>query len=680
MERREAIKEIQNSTWQRENFEYLELAIIEMRQRLLARAARVQGQPLPEFPDLKPHWEALQTTSSATPALEQLASTFNLSPFEKDVLILCLGMEWDVDWGTLCASAGMLQLAYPTWDLAFNLSSQPDWQAFSPEAPLRQWNFIELKGGHTLIHSPLRINEWTLHYLRGTSSLDEELIPLVAPVEPVQLGAESHRQLASQVVALWGQRERRLPFPIVQLCGQDRSSNREIASSACEQLGLKLYALSGAALLANPSNLPQIVKLWEREARSKQLALLLDADEFVASEMGKANPLALFPSQLSTPIFVIARERAVSSHRPTITFDVSKPTPGEQVALWNQALGEQAFALNGFVETLVSQFDLAPPTIQAASASLLGSLDATSSAGELSVSDRLWDTCRRQARPQLDELAQSIATVATWEDLVLPEMQRQTLEEIVAHVRQRARVYERWGFRSKSQRGLGISALFAGASGTGKTMAAEVIAGALQLDLYRIDLSAVVSKYIGETEKNLRRVFDAAEMGGVVLLFDEADALFSKRSDVKDSNDRYANMEVSYLLQRMEAYRGLAILTTNLKDSIDFAFLRRLRFIVKFAFPDNSQRRQIWERIFPKDLPTENLNYQRLAKLNVAGGNIRNIALNAAFLAAQEGGAVTMERLLRATQSEYVKLERPLTDAEIRGWVELPTSVTEGSQ
>jgi len=183
------------------------------------------------------------------------------------------------------------------------------------------------------------------------------------------------------------------------------------------------------------------------------------------------------------------------------------------------------------------------------------------------------------------------------------------------------------GFASKDERGLGISALFAGPSGTGKTMAGEVLANELRLDLYRIDLSQVVSKYIGETEKNLRRVFDAADEGAAVLLFDEADALFGKRSEVKDSHDRYANIEVSYLLQRMEAYRGLAILTTNRRDALDPAFLRRIRFVVEFPFPDAQQRAEIWRRVFPPQTPTEGLAMEKLARLNAAGGNIRNIAL-----------------------------------------------------
>ena len=195
-----------------------------------------------------------------------------------------------------------------------------------------------------------------------------------------------------------------------------------------------------------------------------------------------------------------------------------------------------------------------------------------------------------------------------------------------------------------------------------------MLSNELQLDLYRVDLSSVVSKYIGETEKNLRRIFDAAEIGGAILLFDEADALFGKRSEVKDSHDRYANMEVAYLLQRMESYRGLAILTTNLKNSLDQAFLRRLRFIVQFPFPDAAQRAEIWQRVFPKSTPTSGLSFQKLVKLTVPGGNIRNIALNAAFLAAEANLPVQMSHILQAAQSEYIKLERPMTEAETKAW------------
>jgi SpoVK/Ycf46/Vps4 family AAA+-type ATPase len=218
-------------------------------------------------------------------------------------------------------------------------------------------------------------------------------------------------------------------------------------------------------------------------------------------------------------------------------------------------------------------------------------------------------------------------------------------------------------------RGLGVSALFAGTSGTGKTLAAEVLANELRLDLFRIDLSAVVSKYIGETEKNLRRLFDAAEDGGAILFFDEADALFGKRSEVKESHDRYANIEINYLLQRMEQYGGLAILATNMKSALDPAFMRRLRFVVDFPFPGVPERLAMWRRAFPPGVPTLGLDFSRLAQLNVTGGHITVIALNAAFQAAQSGGPVTMPIVLEAARIEYRKLGRPLAEADFR-WSE----------
>jgi SpoVK/Ycf46/Vps4 family AAA+-type ATPase len=347
-----------------------------------------------------------------------------------------------------------------------------------------------------------------------------------------------------------------------------------------------------------------------------------------------------------------------------MALDVMRPSHDEQHAVWQDKLGPAAVSLNGRVDQLVAQFDVSAETIRTAS------LDALRTANDGDdIADLAWEACRVQARSRLDDLAQRIEATAGWDDLVLPEAQLQVLQEIVAQVQERVVVYERWGFGRKGDRGLGISVLFAGQSGTGKTTAAEVLARALKLDLYRIDLSSLVSKYIGETEKNLRRVFDAAEEGGAVLLFDEADALFGKRSEVKDSHDRYANIEVSYLLQRMETYRGLAILTTNMRKALDTAFLRRLRFVVQFPFPDAAQRTEIWERVFPPATPKENIDAGKLAQLNVSGGNIRNIALHAAFLAASAREPVRMEHVLRAAEREYAKLEKVLTGSETDGWL-----------
>jgi SpoVK/Ycf46/Vps4 family AAA+-type ATPase len=264
-------------------------------------------------------------------------------------------------------------------------------------------------------------------------------------------------------------------------------------------------------------------------------------------------------------------------------------------------------------------------------------------------------------------LAERIRLRATLDELILPASSRQILDQIRLQARYRLVVYEDWQFRKRLSRGLGITALFSGESGTGKTMAAEAIANELGLDLYRIDLSAMVSKYIGETEKNIRKVFHAGGAGGTILFFDEADALFGKRTEVKDSHDRYANIEVDYLLQCMEDYEGIAILATNMKTALDDAFMRRLRFVVHFPFPSQPDRRRIWQQSFPGGIASglTDQEWERLSGFRLTGGHITNIALNAAFLAAGAGEKnVRMENILQAVRSEWIKLELPLNESE----------------
>jgi len=443
--------------------------------------------------------------------------------------------------------------------------------------------------------------------------------------------------------------------PAIQFCGDDPQGQEDVAAIVAQVKGRQLFTVRADDLPAPGPDLNQLVTLWEREAPLLPAALLLQC---AASGLSPGARQAA--ERLPAPFFLASRE-PVRLSRAILRFDVDKPAPVDQKRLWQQALGPAAASLNGSLDVLSGHFRLSARTIATTS--------ALTAADPSALATHLWRACRSLARPRLEDLAQRIVPTAGWDDLILPEPQKQMLRQLADQVRHRLKVYETWGFSDKDRRGLGISALFAGGSGTGKTLAAEVLARELALDLYRIDLSTVVSKYIGETEKNLRQVFDAAEEGGVLLLFDEADALFGKRSDVKDSHDRYANIEVGYLLQRMETYQGLAILTTNLKSALDKAFQRRLRFIVNFPFPDAAQREAIWERAFPPKTPTAGLEPKRLSQLNVAGGNIRNIALNAAFLAAAAEQPVAMTHVLEAARLEAHKIERPLTEAEIRGWV-----------
>jgi hypothetical protein len=361
------------------------------------------------------------------------------------------------------------------------------------------------------------------------------------------------------------------------------------------------------------------------------------------------------------PVIVATPDPLPLGRPQRMRFDAPAPARDERRELWREVMGSRAEALGPALDRLADQFTLDGAGIRSAAEIALDGAAVVDTA----AFDRLWDACRVQARRRLDDLAERIESHMDWDDLVLPADQLEQLRAIAVHVRQAHRVYDAWGWGAKSSRGLGITALFAGPSGTGKTLAAEVLANEVRLDLYRIDLSQVISKYIGETEKNLRRIFEAAEASGAILLFDEADALFGKRSEVKDSHDRYANVEVSYLLQRMEAYRGLAILTTNMKSALDGAFLRRLRFVVQFPFPDAVSRAEIWARVFPRATPTEGLDMRRLSRLTVAGGSIRTIAINATFLAAEANASVGLGHVLAAARQEYVKLEKPITSAEL---------------
>jgi AAA+ superfamily predicted ATPase len=615
------------------------------------------------FPD------ALKINMQPPPALKTLCTTFGLSNFERDTLLLCAGMELDAKFPGLCATAqGDPAKAYPTFSLALAALSEPHWSTLSPAAPLRHWRLIEIGTAHALTLSPLRIDERILNYLAGVQHLDGRLAEYLEPIEAGEELVPSHRKLADQVSSTWANANGRSALPIIQLTGNENAGKRGIAAAACKRFGLWLNAFSAQFMPSNQSEIRALVQLLTRESFLSTSALLLDCDHVDRMDSVRITAIHKLIESFQGVLLVTSREPWQLQTRLAVTLEVRKPTTPEQSAIWQKNLGPAVSGMNGHIQTLVSQFSMNLQSISSVSAELQSRLNQqTLNSNEFG--QLLWNACRVHSRPRLDDLAQFIEPFAIWDDIVLPEQEKQVLKEIAIHLRQRIKVYENWGFANKGKRGLGISALFAGASGTGKTMAAEVLANELRLDLYRIDLSSVVSKYIGETEKNLRRVFDAAEDSGTILLFDEADALFGKRSEVKDSHDRYANIEVSYLLQRMEAYRGLAILTTNRKSALDTAFLRRLRFIVNFPFPDAAQRADIWNRIFPASTPTEGLDIQKLANLNIAGGNIRNIALNAAFLAAEAGEPVRMPHLLRAARSEYAKIEKSLAEAEVRGWV-----------
>jgi len=602
---------------------------------------------------------------SDTPALTLLSQRLGLSEFERQTLLLCAAMEFDTRTGALCARAqGDAGKPYPTFGLAMALFDEPAWDALSPERPLRYWRLLEINqpGTQPLIAAALKVDERIVNYLKGANYLDDRLAPLVSFVPA---GADdlppSHQHIAAALMRRLNAAAASGSLPVVQLLGTDGASKSLIARHVATELGLGLYRMTADAVPTAIPDQDTFQRLWQRESALLPLALHIDAvDADRVGAHGAAIQRLL--GRLGGVVMLDVREPWPSLGRDSLPVDVAKPTSAEQKATWIEALGADAAA---HAERPATHFNFGVSTIRRLAADALVAT-ANDRAG---LAEVLWANCLGRARPTLDQLAQLVDAKARWDDLQLPVAEKAQLRQIADQVEQRRTVYDDWGFRERMNRGLGISVLFAGESGTGKTMAAEVIANELGLLLYRIDLSAVVNKYIGETEKNLRRLFDAAEDGGAILLFDEADALFGKRSEVKDSHDRYSNIEVNYLLQRMEAFRGLAILATNMKSALDSAFLRRLRFIVKFPFPGQAERKAIWQKALPSGVETGALDFDRLARLNLSGGSIHSIALNAAFLAARAGMPVTMQMMLDAARSEFRKLEKPVNESEFR-WLD----------
>jgi hypothetical protein len=637
------------ATWQAANQTALLAALQPVYAALRRHGGQVeQGDPAPTF------------ASSLEPpaAIDRLAAIFGLSPFERAVLLVCAGIELDGRFAEACSSAhGDPRKGYATFGLALAALPDPHWSALSRDRPLRHWRLVELLPGDTLASAPLRIDERILHLLAGMESSDERLDGLIAPLPPASPCAPpgwvaDAAALAARALAVSGNR--------VLITGRGSADRALAAAQALRHNGFRPFGLQAADIPAGAAERAALARQWTRETRVAEAGLCVHL-----TDTADARHLLGLLAQIDGPVVLQADETVVPAGLVAVRVALRLPSAVERRAVWAETIGPLAARMNGALDAAADQFNLDTPSIHSVSTSLALH---HANADDDELRRAVWRIGRAHARRSLEQLARRIEPTADWDSLVLPEAQMRTLRQIAMHVRHRITVFERWGFAARYTRGLGLTALFAGASGTGKTMAAEVLAHSLDLDLFQIDLAGLVSKYIGETEKNLRRVFDAAEDSGAILLFDEADALFGKRSEVKDSHDRYANLEVSYLLQRMEAYHGLAILTTNMRHAIDTAFLRRLRFLIEFPFPDVAERVRIWQRVLPSDTPRADLDPARLAQLGVPGGVIRNIAMHAAFLAADAAEPVRMSHLLAAARTEYAKLERPLGRAETEGW------------
>jgi hypothetical protein len=610
--------------------------------------------------------------------LVELGRIFNLSAWEQEVLLLCLAPDANSRYERILAYVqDDLSRRRPTADLALDLlgpglaDRARGRVALSAEATLRRAALIvpagETTGSDQREAGLLRVDERIASILLGDPQLPRrEWLQLLPPSGDAP--GELARGLAEMVRGALAEPSGRLT---VCLNGGTGSAAKLLAEDVCLSLDCSLLVVDLALVAASPAGFESSLRQAVREA------LLLPAAVLVlgADTLGEQRAEAEFRlAQLRAALEDFAWLAFVSSRHPIrvgpgsrgrwLTIETPAPEPGRLERAWRAELTRSELPLaDADCAWLAERFRLAHTDIAAVVAS------ARLSAGTKGATLRLADieaACREFAGAELAGLAQRLSPRYGWDDIVLAADQLRQLHEIEAAARSRQRVLVDWGFGRKLSRGRGLSALFSGASGTGKTMAAEIIAGRLGFDLYTVDLAAVVSKYIGETEKNLSKIFEAAEATGTVLFFDEADALFGKRSEVKDAHDRYANIEVSYLLQRMETHDGLIVLATNLKRNLDEALLRRLSFSVDFAFPGPDERSRIWRRVVPEEAPlAADVDWELLGeRFPLAGGSIRTAALNAAYQAAAGGEPIGMRHLLLGVRREVDKSGRAPSAAD----------------
>jgi hypothetical protein len=606
--------------------------------------------------------------------LVALAGLFGLGSFEVDVVLACLAPELDARYERLYAYLhDDLTRRQPTAGLVLDLlvpridDRVAARRLLSPSAPLRRHQLVQPG-------EDLRLDARVVRFLLEDDAVDERLGSAARVVMPegglgeLMLPPGLRDRLAG---LMWHARD--AGDLVLYLQGSYGVGRQSVAAACCAELGINLLVVDGTRLTAaGAEEFELAVRLADREARLQGAVLLWEGFDALLADDRHVQLAALLEALDEHPGPLILSGEAVWEpagalrSKPFVRLEVPRPDTADRAALWHAALGTDA--VSGLdLPAVANTFRLTGGQIRDAAATARGLALARDPAAPAVTQADLQTACRLQSNRKLAELAQKLTPHFGWDDLVLPADQTAQLREIANHVRYRAVVYETWGFDAKLALGKGLNVLFAGPPGTGKTMAADVLAGQLGLDLYRIDLSTVVSKYIGETEKNLARIFAEARTSNAVLFFDEADALFGKRTQVHDAHDRYANIEISYLLQKMEEYEGLVILATNLRKNIDEAFVRRLHFMVDFPLPGPEDRRRIWAQIWPQATPRDpGLDLDVLAEeVEVAGGNIRNIALASAFLAAADGGAVTMRHVGDAVRREYQKIGKVLTHHDL---------------
>lgn len=612
-------------------------------------------------------------------SLTQLSSLFELERIEELCLLLCLAPEIDPRYARIFAFLqDDVTRKQPSIELALRIFSRDVEESlvtrkiFSSASALFRNRLIQLAQASDkflpLPQRTLKLDDRITAFLLHVPQIDECLsnwVEFILPPSTAPSAALPDEIIQRTLTLVESSFSGNGPFlrPLIHVYGKLGSGRRLLATIASQHVGLPLLVADVRRMPSVETN--DIDPLWRlcREALLLPAVLLIENFDDLLQD-GKHRELSslLDASNYFSPATFLSgseRWRCQNPKQFYLSLECPLPDATSRIDFWRQHLNDNSkeFQDNDLIE-LSSKFNFTEGQIHQA----VRTAEHRAYWERRSVKDLtptlVNEAARGIAAPRLGGLARKIETPFTWSDIVLPEGQLVQLREIATHAKRSQIVFENWGYGRTFAYGRGIAALFEGQSGTGKTMAASIIGRALGLDVYQIDLSCVVSKYIGETEKNLSLIFSEAQDSNAVLFFDEADALFGKRSEVKDAHDRYANIETAYLLQRMEEYSGIVILATNMKQNLDEAFVRRMRFIIHFPFPNDDDRERIWHKVFPGNAPLgEDVNFRWLSrKLKIAGGNIKNISLRAAFLAVERNGQIGMDCVIEAAKRESEKI------------------------
>ncbi|MGA1871562.1 MAG: AAA family ATPase [bacterium] len=627
--------------------------------------------------------------------LERLKNLFGLSSAEMDILLISLAPELDARYETLYSYIQddvTKKRAYIELILKIVCQSLPaQLEArgyFMPNAPLFK-NYIlymfddPSHQNATLQRKYLKVDERVINYLLGFDDIDARLFPYARPGTPHTKWEDLYLplNLKNQLMRVAHKLESNAEGLIFYFQGAYGTGKQSTAEAICHTRGIGLLTINVKSLQNREQmSFAEAVSLISREAVLQGSAIYWDGfDDLLIEDKQPLLKVFLDEMEIHRGLVFLAGNKVwepADVFYAKFFFHVEFPFPTytERVQLWTRALGKNpGSGENLNLKDVSNKFRLSGGQIKDAAVTARNLAVWRDSGKEQISNTDLYAACRIQSNRTLSTLAKKIVPHFKWDDIVLPKDKLAQLREVCTHLKYRSLVYEEWGFDKKLSLGKGLNVLFAGASGTGKTMAAEIMASELGLDLYKIDLSTVVSKYIGETEKNLAGIFSEAETSNAILFFDEADALFGKRSEVRDAHDRFANIEISYLLQRMEEYEGMTIMATNLRKNMDEAFVRRMHFTIEFPFPKEKERRLIWNVIWPEKAPRSNdldLNFVA-RRFELSGGNIKNIALAAAFYATEDGGVVNMAHLIRAIQRENQKMGKMVLKGEYGEYAKL---------